>query len=120
MLAAYLKEANVELTCATNAAAAWHALQTTPVDLVLLDLGLPDLNGFECCAKSRKRRSLQAIPVIVLTAWNGVAEKVRSFELGATDYLTKPFEAAELQARVCTALRTSRLPGELGKTNHEL
>ena len=120
LLAAYLKEANVELTCAANAAAALHALQTEPVDLVLLDLGLPDLNGFELLRQIKAAPETQAIPVIVLTAWNGVTEKVRSFELGAMDYLTKPFEAPELRARVCAVLRAKRLTDELMQTNHEL
>ncbi len=121
LLAAYLKEANVELTCAGNATAALRALQTAPTtDLVLLDLCLPDMNGFELLRQLKQAPETQAIPVIVLTAWHGVTEKVQGFELGATDYLTKPFEASELRARVCAVLRAKRLADELTHTNHEL
>jgi len=120
LLAAYLHEANVALTCVATAADAWRALQSGPIDLVLLDLGLPDLNGFELLRQLKEAPTTQAIPVILVTAWNGVSEKVRGFELGATDYLTKPFEAAELRARVCAAVRAKRLADELTESNRAL
>ena len=119
LLSGYLKDANVELTCAANAAAALQKLQTVPVDLVLLDLGLPDLNGFELLRQIKETPQTNGIPVIVLTAWTGVKEIVRGFELGATDYLTKPFEAAELRARICAVLRAKRLADQLTHTNRE-
>ena len=56
----------------------------------------------------------------MLTAWNSTTDKLRGFELGAVDYLTKPFEAAELRARLCAALRTKHLQDELTQTNREL
>jgi len=69
------------------------------IDLVLLDLGLPDINGFELLRQLKEAPETQTIPVIVLTAWNSTSDKLRGFELGATDYLTKPFATAELRAR---------------------
>ena len=56
----------------------------------------------------------------MLTAWNGTSDKLRGFELGAADYLTKPFESAELRARLRAALRAKRLQDELTQTNREL
>src|SRR6185295_17895289 len=82
---------------------------------ILLDLGLPGINGFELLQQLKATPETQAIPVIVLTAWNSTNDKIRGFELGAVDYLTKPFESAELRARVCSALRTKRLQDDLTK-----
>ena len=69
-----------------------------PFDLMLLDLGLPGMNGFELLRQLKENPLDRPIPVIVLTAWNSTTDKLRGFELGAVDYLTKPFEAAELRA----------------------
>ncbi len=78
------------------------------VDLVLLDLGLPGVSGLEVLSALRQRDA--ALPVIVLTARAEVADKVRGLELGANDYVTKPFSFAELLARIRATLRTSTQP----------
>src|ERR1043165_26819 len=109
VLAGFLQEANITLVHAADAASALKWVRDTPIDLVLLDLGLPGMNGFELLRQLKETPETQAIPVIVLTAWNSKPDKLRGFELGANDYVTKPFEAAELRARVCAALRTKRL-----------
>ena len=96
----------------------WHAEQ--PFDLILLDLGLPGVNGFELLRQLKECPETQTIPVIVLTAWNSTTDKLRGFELGAVDYLTKPFEAAELRARLRAVLRAKHLQDELTQTNREL
>ncbi|MCU0782763.1 MAG: response regulator [Verrucomicrobia bacterium] len=120
LLTALLQDANITLSHATNAADAMVLVRDTHVDLVLLDLGLPGANGFEFLKQVRESPETQHIPVIVVTAWNATSDKVRGFELGATDYLTKPFESAELRARVCAALRAKRLQDEVSQTNREL
>ncbi|MDW8309273.1 MAG: response regulator [Verrucomicrobiales bacterium] len=120
VLSALLHDANVTLRHAATAAEGWAHAREGQVDLVLLDLGLPDANGFELLQQLRAAPETQHLPVIVLTARNATADKVRGFELGATDYLTKPFEAAELRARICAALRTKRLQDELTAANREL
>ncbi len=120
MLAAILQDANIALTHATNAADAMVMVRDAHFDLVLLDLGLPGANGFEFLKQLREAPETEHIPVVVLTAWNATSDKVRGFELGATDYLTKPFEPAELRARVCAALRAKRLQDELTQANREL
>jgi two-component system response regulator MprA len=76
-------------------------LDRTP-DLVLLDLGIPGIDGVEIC---RRLRSASTVPIIILTARDSVADKVRGFEAGADDYVTKPFAFDELLARVRAALR---------------
>src|SRR5881396_500129 len=120
LVAALLRDDNIRLTCAPEAAAAFKAIKETRFDLILLDVGLPGTNGFDLLQQFKDSPETQAIPVIVLTAWNSTNDKLRGFEMGAVDYLTKPFESGELRARVCAALRTKRLQDELTQANHEL
>ncbi|MEY2465947.1 MAG: hypothetical protein QOD03_468 [Verrucomicrobiota bacterium] len=119
VLSALLADDNITLRSAATYADAL-AFARESVDLILLDLGLPDTNGFELLRQLKDSPETQSIPVIVLTAWNGTNDKLRGFELGAIDYVTKPFEAAELRARVCCALRAKHLQNELTRTNREL
>ena len=120
LLAELLHEANITVVHAPTAPDALVMVRENPVELVLLDLGLPGVNGFELLRQLKESPETQSIPVIVLTAWNSTKDKLRGFELGAVDYLTKPFEARELRARVCATLRAKRLQDELTRTNHEL
>src|SRR6266404_1908770 len=120
VLAALLQDDNITLGSAKNGALALKAAREEHYDLILLDLGLPDVNGFELLRQLKEARETQSIPVIVLTAWNSTNDKLRGFELGAVDYLTKPFEAAELRARVCAALRAKHLQDELTSANADL
>ena len=93
----------------------WHttgrealaALRRVPVALVVLDVGLPDMSGFDVC---RELRRTQAVPVIFLTARSGEVDKVVGLELGADDYLAKPFSPRELTARIRAVLRRTQAP----------
>jgi CheY-like chemotaxis protein/HPt (histidine-containing phosphotransfer) domain-containing protein len=120
VLAALLSEDKITLSTAANAGAALGLVRREPFDLILLDLGLPDTNGFDLLKQFKEFPETRTAPVIVLTAWNGTKDKLRGFELGAVDYVTKPFEAAEFRARVCCALRAKHLQDELTRTNREL
>ena len=120
VLAGHLQDDHVTLTSAEDAATALRLTQETNFDLILLDLGLPGMNGFDLLAQLKAGPKTESIPVIVLTAWNSTGDKVRGFDLGAVDYLTKPFEAAELRARVRAALRAKHLQNELTQANREL
>src|SRR4029077_17070932 len=71
-------------------------------DLIVLDLGLPDLEGAEVCRRIRKQSK---VPIIILSARGGEADKVAALDIGADDYMTKPFGAEELLARIRVALR---------------
>lgn len=88
-----------------------HALQLLrqePVDVVVLDVGLPDMSGFEVC---RTLRTFSDVPVIFLTARNDEFDRVLGLELGADDYVAKPFSPRELVARVRARLRRASAPG---------
>jgi two-component system KDP operon response regulator KdpE len=87
--------------------AAVEAVDRDKPDLVVLDLGLPDIDGVEVC---RLIRESQTIPILVLSARGGESDKVRALDTGADDYVTKPFGAEELVARVRAALRRTDNP----------
>jgi len=93
-----------------NAAAADRFLSDArePFDLVLLDLGLPEVPGEEVLRRLRQRYA--TLPVIILTAKSGVGEKVRGLDLGANDYVTKPFAFEELLARIRAVVRSNSQP----------
>jgi CheY-like chemotaxis protein len=120
VLAALLHEDNVVLHCAADAAQALSLVRNKSFDLMLLDLGLPGTDGFELLRQLREYPPAHTPPVLVLTAWNSTSDKLRGFELGAVDYLTKPFESAELRARVRAALRAKHLQDQLARTNRDL
>jgi diguanylate cyclase (GGDEF)-like protein len=80
-----------------------------PPDLILLDVGLPDMDGFEVCRQLKEHPSTRDIPIIFLTGTTSTDSKVRGLDMGAVDYVTKPFDQVELRARVRAALRTKRL-----------
>jgi len=79
-----------------------------PPDLILLDVQMPDSTGFDVCRRLKATSETQNIPVIFLTGATDVEQKVMGFDVGAVDYIQKPFEPAELNARVRAALRTKR------------
>ena len=80
-----------------------RALRDTPYDLLILDLGLPNLDGSEVLQRLRKRGA--GLPVLVITAREGLRERVRVLDLGADDYLVKPFSSHDLTTRVHSLLR---------------
>jgi len=104
-----LEQERYQLTVASTGMEALTAFQTTSIDLVLLDLGLPDIDGIDLLKILRKRMHL---PIIIISARNNEEEKVKALDLGADDYVTKPFGTNELLARIRTALRHQNVQTE--------
>lgn len=86
-------------------------------DLILLDVQMPGIDGYETCRRLNAAPETAAIPVIFMTALIGTADKVKAFEAGAVDYVSKPFEFEELRARIQTQLKLARLQRELREAN---
>jgi two-component system, cell cycle response regulator len=89
-------------------------------DLILLDIMMPDMDGYEVARRIRAERDLPYIPIIVVTARDSTEDKVTGLDAGADDYLTKPINFPELEARVRSMLRIKRLQDQLEETNREL
>ena len=100
-----------ELTLATNGKEAYEALERDTYDLILLDIILPDCDGYEICSTVRSKDSTKNTPVIFVTSKESIPDKVMGFSLGADDYITKPFNTLELKARVAAKLRMSEQKG---------
>ena len=114
MVNAMLESAGYQVISARSCSGAITMADSHIPDLILLDLGLPDRDGIELLQYVRKSG---LIPIIVLSARSDEAEKVKAFDLGANDYITKPFGAAEFLARVRSALRFSRHCADTGCLN---
>ena len=102
LLQAYFKRFGINLVCAYDASEGFRKLNREDPDLLLLDVMLPGKDGFEICREVRKNSN---IPIIMLTARGEVIDRVSGLELGADDYIGKPFEPRELVARVQATLR---------------
>jgi len=101
-VAPLLRSRGYEVDVAATGEEALEMIRTRTPDLIVLDLGLPDMEGIEIC---RRVRTESAVPIVVLSARGAEADKVASLDLGADDYVTKPFGPEELLARIRVALR---------------
>ena len=108
LLKDFLKDFGFEVVTATHPAKGLKTINQASPDLVILDIMLPEMDGFEVC---RAIRQTSKIPIIMLTARGEVTDKVVGLELGADDYLAKPFEPRELVARIQSVLRRAKQPG---------
>jgi diguanylate cyclase (GGDEF)-like protein len=104
-----LSDESVEVATVASGPEGIAAAKLRAPDLILLDVDMPAPNGFEVCKSLKSDQATLSVPVIFLTGMSSTEEKIRGLNLGATDYVTKPFEPAELRARVQAALRTKYL-----------
>lgn len=105
---------------ASNGRLALRSVAAAAPDLILLDVTMPDMDGYEVCAALKALDNSRGIPVIFISALNDTADKLRGFEAGGIDYITKPFQAAEVLARVETHLSLRRLQMKIEAQNIQL
>jgi two-component system OmpR family response regulator len=113
-----LRQADFAVDCVPDGEQADHVLTAQNYDLVILDLGLPKLDGFDVLKRLRRRGA--AVPVLVLTARDALSDRVKGLDLGADDYLTKPFDLPELEARVRALIRRGQAGGSAMLTHGPL
>ncbi len=104
----------------TSGSTAIEALEAVAPALILLDITMPDMSGFEVCQKIKKRPAAQHIPVIFISALNEMDSKVRAFEAGGVDYIIKPFEVDEIRIRIGNHLRIAALQSQVESMNAQL
>jgi diguanylate cyclase (GGDEF)-like protein len=116
----FLEKNGYEVVWVEDGMSAFKAARTQQIDIVLLDLILPDIDGNEVCRWLKLDQNTRSIPIIMLTAKDSVIDKVASLEAGADDYLPKPFDTNELSARIHVRLRTKIQEDELKQKNRQL
>lgn len=109
VLTKFLRPEGYQIRKALSGLAALRSASQSPPELLLLDVNMPDMNGYEVCEQFKQDPNLKSIPIIFVSALNETENKVRGFELGGVDYISKPFQAAEVLARVHTHLQLYRL-----------
>lgn len=108
------------LSVAASGASALEQAGSNPPDLILLDVMMPDMDGYEVCSALKSDPATSSIPVIFITAMDQVQDKSKGFSLGAVDYITKPFHIVELKARIRTHLSLKHAMERLANQNHTL
>ena len=120
VLAGMLKDRGYKVRPVPSGKLALLAAERDPPDLILLDINMPEMNGYEVCEYLKADTKLKGIPVIFISALTEQLDKVKAFAIGGVDYLTKPFQMEELHARVETHLKLRRLQLELEEANARL
>ncbi|OGV74769.1 MAG: hypothetical protein A3K19_11045 [Lentisphaerae bacterium RIFOXYB12_FULL_65_16] len=120
VLAGVLKAQGYRVRPVPSGRLALQAAENEPPDLILLDIVMPEMDGFEVCRQLKANEALKGIPVIFLSALRDPLDKVKAFSVGGVDYVTKPFQCEEVQARVDIQFRVRRLQAELERHNRHL
>ncbi len=120
LLSQMLIEQGYKVRAVTSGARALAVARAVPPDLVLLDIRMPEMNGYEVCAHLKTQECTCEVPIIFISALNEADDKVNAFNVGAVDYITKPFQFAEVLARVETHLALRRTKQQLQATNMAL
>ncbi len=115
-----LKENSYNVRPALSGTAALNAMKSIRPDLILLDIRMPEPDGYEVCRRIRADENLRNIPVIFISAMDAVEDKIKGFEAGGLDYITKPFQKEEVLARVRTHMTLKKAEDVLKRSNEEL
>jgi PAS domain S-box-containing protein len=120
LLSAMLMEQGYNVRRVVNGHMALKTAQANPPDLVLLDIKMPDMNGYEVCQHLKTTAATQDVPVIFISALDEVLDKVKAFAVGGVDYITKPFSEEEVFVRVENSLTLRKLQKQLQQQNQRL
>src|SRR4051812_12369412 len=120
VLASIMAECGYELGIAQHANEVYQFLEDNTPELILLDVEMPDIDGYEVCSTIKADPQYKEIPIIFLTVKDGTEDIVKGFDLGAVDYIIKPFNRKELISRVRTHLSLKQSRDELAQKNDEL
>jgi len=115
----YLKEKFYKIALAINGKSALKILESNKIDLILLDIMMPEMDGFELCKILKENPGTKDIPVIFLTAMIETDDIVRGFQIGGVDYITKPFKKEELYARVSNHIQLKKIRDLLKKRTED-
>ena len=113
-----LEQAGYKVLCTENGNDAFELIKKEPPDLVVLDLMIPGMNGKEVCRRVRQEEATRKIPIIILTARAEEVDRIVGFEIGADDYMTKPFSPRELTLRIGAILRRTQEQPEAANSIH--
>lgn len=120
VLSATLSEQGYKVRCAKNGTMALKGAQVAAPDLILLDVKMPDISGYEVCQYLKAEARTREIPVIFMSALEDVLDKVKAFEVGGVDYITKPFQVEEVLARIKNHLALQAAKAEIQQLNTKL
>src|ERR671933_1755983 len=120
MLFSFLQESGFKVLVAQSGESAITKLDKVAPDLILLDVMLPGLDGFETCRRLKATAETQDIPVIFMTALCESLDKIKGLKVGAVDYITKPFQKEEVLARIENQLKIRKLSKQLEEQNQQL
>lgn len=120
LLSKMLSQRGYDVRSAINGPVALRAIEALKPDLILLDINMPRMDGYEVCRQLKCNDDTRSIPIIFLSAFSDVGNKVKAFEAGGVDYITKPFQIAEVLARVNNQLTLRQTQAELQASNRRL
>jgi len=118
LIEACLAGVDCQVRTAADGTSALKAIQASPPDLVLLDVQMPGMDGFEVCGRIKSSQAWRLIPVVMITSLDETSDRVRALEAGADDYMTKPVDRVELVARVTSMLRLKKVYDSLDSAEH--